>query len=104
MAFLELKDKEIEKLNINLVQMDIEITSLRVVTQKDQEAKEAINSKNRMKEKLFKYNKKLMLKTILKEVRYALLDQLVLEATKFRTHIEVVHEEFETRKYNYSKM
>ena len=56
---------------------------------------EAINSKNSIKEKLSKYNKKLVGKTTLKEARYALWEQLVLEVIKFRTHIEVV-EEFET--------
>lgn len=47
MDSLKLKDKEIEKLKVTWVQKDTGITSLKgVVTQKDQEAKEVINSKN----------------------------------------------------------
>lgn len=74
-----------------MVQKDTKITSLKgVATSKDQEAKEAINSKNHMKENLSKFNKELVGKIILKEERYDLWDQLALEVTKLRTHFGVV--------------
>ena len=79
MASLKLKDKEIEKIKVNLVQKDTKITSLKgVVTQKYQQAKEAINSKNQIKENISKYIKKLVGKTILKEARYASGNQLFI--------------------------
>ena len=63
-------NKEIEKLNVNLVQKDTKINSLKgVVTQKDQEAKEAINSKNQIKNNLSKYNKKLVGKAQIVAIR-----------------------------------
>ena len=73
------------------------------MTQNDQEAKDTISSKNIMKERLSKCNKKLVGKMILKYARHALWDQLALKVIKFRTYLEFVQEEFETRNTSIQK-
>lgn len=101
MAALKLKDVETENLKDNLVLKDTHITSLKkIVTQRKYDTKEAQSSKNQMKERLSKYDNKLVGKSILKDARHTLWDQLALEVTKFRTYLEFVQEEFEI--YNVS--
>lgn len=58
--------------------------------QKEQEIKEALSSKNQIKDKLSKYSRKLAGITILKEARYEIWDQISWEVTTFGTHLEVV--------------
>lgn len=93
MAYLHLKDKDIANMKVILVNKDIDINTLRG-SMKHKE-KEAIISKNQIKEKISKYSKKLVGKSIMREARYKIWDQLSLEVTKFRTYIEFVEEEFE---------
>jgi hypothetical protein len=79
MADLKLKDVEVENLKANLVKKDTHITSLKeTMTQKEHYVKEAQSSKNQMKERLSKYNKKLIGKSILKDKKNTLSNLLDL--------------------------
>ena len=61
MSNLKLKDSKIEYLKANMVQKDTQITSLKeIVAQKDHDVKEVQTSRSQMKERLAKYNKKLV--------------------------------------------
>ena len=95
MANLKLKDVEIENMMANLVQKDTLINDLKeTVAHKENDVKEAQSSKNQMKESLSNYNNKLIGKSILKDARYTLWDQLDLEFTKVKTYLEFVQEYF----------
>ena len=70
MADLKLKDMEIEKLRANLVLKDTHITSFKETNaQKKNDVKESQSSINQMKERIAKYNKKLVGKTPLIEAK-----------------------------------